>query len=108
MVQICRIWRGWTTFENADVYQKILTQEVIPSIEARGISGFERVEMMRRMHGDEIEFVTIMWFSSLDAIKTFVGDDYEVAHVPITAREVLSRWDERPLHYEIFDQRNQK
>jgi len=99
MVQICRIWRGWTTFENADAYQKILTQEVIPSIEARGISGFERVEMMRRMHGDEIE---------LDAIKTFVGDDYEVAHVPITAREVLSRWDERPLHYEIFDQRNQK
>jgi hypothetical protein len=40
-------------------------------------------------------------------IAMFVGDDYEVAHVPEPARAVLSRFDQRSAHYEVIDRRDQ-
>jgi hypothetical protein len=48
-----------------------------------------------------------MWFDDLEAVKAFVGDDYEVAHVPERARKVLSRFDERSAHFEVIDRRSQ-
>ncbi len=104
---ICRIWRGWTTFANAPVYEKLLRSTVIPGIEARGIAGFRSIDMMRRDCGNEVEFSTIMWFDDLDAVKTFVGEDYEIAHVPTAARAVLSRFDERAVHFDVIDRREQ-
>lgn len=104
---ICRIWRGWTTLKNAAAYEHLLRSTIIPGIEARGIAGFRHIDMMRRDAGEEIEFATIMWFDSLASIEAFVGEDCEVAHVPATARQVLARFDERALHYEVFDRRPQ-
>ena len=104
---ICRIWRGWTTPENAAAYQELLVSEIIPGIEGRGIGGFRHIDMMRRDLGHEVEFATIMWFDDLAAIQAFVGEDAEVSHVPAAARAVLSRFDERALHYEVFDRRAQ-
>jgi hypothetical protein len=43
-----------------------------------------------------------MLFDSIDAVRTFGGDDYEVAYVPPQAREVLARFDERSAHYEAL------
>jgi len=45
---ICRLWRGWTTRENADAYEAIVRGEVIPGIEARRIPGFRQIDLMRR------------------------------------------------------------
>ena len=104
---ICRLWRGWTTLENADAYERIVHGEVIPGIEARHIPGFRQIDLMRRELGDEVEFQTLMWFDSLDAIKAFVGEDYGVSHVPDAARAVLKRFDERAAHYEVIDRREQ-
>ena len=104
---ICRLWRGWTTLENADVYERIVREEVIPGIEARAIPGFRHIDLMRRDLGGEVEFQTLMWFDSLDAIKAFVGEDYAVSHVPDAARAVLSRFDDRAAHYEVIDRREQ-
>ena len=104
---ICRIWRGWTTPDNAAAYEEVVRGEVIPGIEARRIPGFRAIELMRRPVEDGVEFATIMWFDDLDAVKAFVGEDYEVAHVPERARAVLSRFDERSAHYEVLDHRDQ-
>ena len=105
---VCRIWRGWTSLDNADAYQEIVWRTVIPEmIEARAIPGFRHIDLMRRDLADEVEFATIMWFDSVEAIKAFVGEDYEVSHVPPAARAVLSRWDERAAHYELLDRRVQ-
>lgn len=104
---ICRIWRGWTTRENADAYEEVVRGEVIPDIEARQIPGFRAIDLMRRSLEDAVEFVTIMWFEDIDAVKAFVGDDYEVAHVPQRARNVLARFDGRSAHYEVLDHRDQ-
>jgi heme-degrading monooxygenase HmoA len=104
---ICRIWRGWTTPENAAAYEAIVRGEVIPEIEARTIPGFLSIDLVRRRVEEGVEFATIMWFEDLESVKAFVGDDYEVAHVPERAREVLSRFDERSAHYEVIDRRSQ-
>ena len=73
---ICRLWRGWTTPENADAYERVVRTEVIPGIESRQIPGFRHIDLMRRDIGGEIEFQTCMWFDSIDAIKEFMGEDY--------------------------------
>jgi heme-degrading monooxygenase HmoA len=101
------LWRGWTTLENADAYQRIVQSEVIPGIEARRIPGFRHIDLMRRQRDDEVEFQTLMWFDSLDAIIAFVGEDYSVSHVPPQARAVLKRFDEHAAHYEVIDRRQQ-
>ncbi len=104
---VCRLWRGWTTPGNAEAYERIVRGEVIPGIEARRIPGFRHIDLLRREAGDEVEFVTLMWFDSLDAIQAFVGEDHEVAHVPEAARTVLARFDERVAHFEVLDRRPQ-
>ena len=104
---ICRLWRGWATLENADAYERIVRGEVIPGIEAGKIPGFRHIDLMKRELNDEVEFQTLMWFDSLDAIKAFAGEDYSVSHVPAAARSVLGRFDERAAHYEVIDRREQ-
>ena len=104
---ICRLWRGWTTPENADAYERIVRGLVIPGIEARRIPGFRHIDLMRRVLDDEVEFQTLMWFDCLDDIKCFVGEDYAASHVPVEARAVLKRFDDRAAHYEVIDRREQ-
>jgi antibiotic biosynthesis monooxygenase (ABM) superfamily enzyme len=104
---ICRLWRGWTSLENADDYERIVRGEVIPGIEARRIPGFRHIDLMRRDLGDEIEFQTLMWFDDLDAIKAFMGEDYSLSHVPTEARAVLNSFDDRAAHYEVIERRTQ-
>ena len=102
---ICRIWHGWTTPANADVYEALLKEEIFVGIENRQIAGFHSIQLLRRDLGDEVEFVTSMLFDSLDAVRAFAGDDYELAVVPPRARAVLSHFDARSQHYEVRAQR---
>jgi heme-degrading monooxygenase HmoA len=101
---ISRIWHGYTTLENADIYETLLKGEVIVGIKGRDIPGFREIQVFRRDLGDEVEFVTVMWFDSIDAVRAFAGEDYEAAYVPEKAREVLSRFDARSQHYEVREQ----
>ena len=98
---IARIWHGWTTPENADTYDAMLRDEIFVGIQNRRIRGFKGIQLLRRDVEDEVEFVTMMTFDSLDAVREFAGQDYELAVVPEKARAVLSRFDERSQHYEI-------
>lgn len=102
---IRRIWHGWTTPENADAYEELLKSEIFAGIEAKGIPGYRDIELLRRDAGDEVEFITIMTFDSLQNVIDFQGEDYAVAYVPESARKVLSRWDERAAHYEVRETR---
>ena len=85
-----RIWHGWTVKENAD----------IPGIVAKGIPGYQGIEVLRRELDTETEFVTIMTFDSLQNVIDFQGEDYARCYVPDAAQRVLKRWDERAEHYE--------
>jgi hypothetical protein len=98
---ISRIWHGWTIPANADAYESLLKSEIFIGIQNRRISGYRGIQLFRRTLQHEVEFVTVMWFDSIDAIRAFAGEDYEVAVVPAKARELLKRFDARSQHYEV-------
>ncbi|MEN8375493.1 MAG: antibiotic biosynthesis monooxygenase [Gemmatimonadota bacterium] len=103
---IARIWHGWTTPANADGYERLLREEIFPEIEAKNVSGYLGIELLRERERDgEVEFVTVMHFESIDAVRAFAGDDYETAYVPPAAREVLAHWDVRSAHYQVKERR---
>ncbi len=103
---ISRIWHGWTTPANADTNEALLKEEIFVGIQDRHIHGFKDIQLLRREVGDEVEFITIMRFDSLDAVREFAGEDYEVAVVPLKARAVLAHFDARSQHYEIRAERS--
>ena len=105
LMAIKRIWHGWTSPDQADVYEKLLHAEIFPSIEAKDIPGYRGIELLRRAHGEEVEFITIMTFDSIESVIAFQGDSYRRAYVPAAAQQVLKRWDEVSAHYEVVERR---
>ena len=99
---IARIWRGWTTPKNAEAYQRIVSQKVLPGIAARDLDGYHGAYLLRRDLDGEVEFATIMLFDSLEQVRALAGEDYETAYVPPRAQAVLSRFEERSAHYETL------
>lgn len=100
---ISRIWHGWTDNNNAEAYENLLRAEIFTNIAERSIQGFRGIHLLRRDVEDGVEFVTIMWFDSLDAVRDFAGEEYEVAVVPPAARQLLSRFDARSAHYQVVE-----
>jgi hypothetical protein len=98
---ISRIWHGYTTLQNADPYENLLKEEIFSGIADRKIAGFKEIQLFRRNVGDEVEFITVMWFESIDAVREFAGEDYEACVVPPSARAILKRFDDRSQHYEV-------
>ena len=98
---ISRIWHGYTTRENADAYESLLKEEIFVGIHDRHIPGFQEIQLFRRNLEEEVEFITVMWFDTLDAVRLFAGEDYSLAVVPPKARLILKRFDERSQHYEV-------
>jgi hypothetical protein len=100
---ITRLWRGWTAAEDADAYQRFLLTELFPSM--REIPGFRGAEVLRRPDGGEVAFVTLTRFDSLEAIRAFAGGDYEMPVLEPRALALLSRYDERALHFDTASYR---
>ena len=99
---IARIWHGWTSFENANTYEDLLRNEIFPSIENRNIKGYRKISLLKRLLENEVEFITIMIFDNLNAVKEFAGEEPEKSYVPQKAQAVLSRHDKFSQHYQII------
>jgi antibiotic biosynthesis monooxygenase (ABM) superfamily enzyme len=98
---IARIWHGWTKPEDAKAYEEMLRDEIFPSIAARKIKGYRGAELFMHEDGDEIEFVTLLRFDSIDAVKEFAGADEAKPVIYPKAEALLTRMDERSRHYRI-------
>jgi heme-degrading monooxygenase HmoA len=99
---IARIWRGWAPQERADDYQRHYETEVTEHL--RAVTGFLGAQLLRHGENGEVTFTSITWFSNLDAVRGFAGDDYERAVVEPAAQTALTRWDARVAHHEVaFD-----
>jgi heme-degrading monooxygenase HmoA len=96
---IARVWYGYTKPEHADAYESMLKPELLPGIGK--VKGYRGSYLLRRGAGDEVEFITIMLWDSVDAIRAVTGPDYETAVIPDERRKYLSRHDDRSAHYEI-------
>lgn len=96
---IARTWRGWAPPATADDYQRHYEFEV--SGHLRSVNGFRGARLLRQDNGHEVMLTSITFFTGLDAVRSFAGDDYEQAVVDSGARRALSHWDERVSHHEV-------
>ncbi len=96
---IARVWHGTTKPENAAGYEAMLKPELLPGVGK--VKGYEGSYLLRRDAGNEVEFITIMLWKSIDAIRAFAGPDFETSIIPEERRKYLSRHDAKALHYEI-------
>ena len=100
--KIIRTWKGWTTLENAPIYEDMLINEVFPAVKRKGVDGLEKISISTSSKKDEVEFFLILQFDSLDSVKTCAGENYELAYIPENAQRVLLRYEETAQHYEFF------
>jgi heme-degrading monooxygenase HmoA len=96
---IARIWHGYTKPEHADSYEALLKPELLPGVSS--VKGYEGSYLLRRQVGDEVEFITVMLWDSVDAIRAVAGANYQTAVIPEERRQYLSRWDAKAAHYEV-------
>ena len=96
---IARIWHGFTKPEHADAYEAMLKPEPLPGLSR--VAGYRGSYVLRRAVGNEIEFITILFWDSVDAIRAVAGVNYETAVVPEERRKVLAHWDAKATHYEV-------
>ena len=102
--KIIRVWRGWTTPENAPIYEDMLIKEVFPTVKKNGLDGLEKVSISTKHHDDEVEFYLVLQFDCLDSVKTFAGEDYYTAYIPDNAKRILKRYDKTAQHYELREE----
>lgn len=100
-IRIIRTWKGWTSLENAPIYEDMLVNEVFPEVKKKGVEGLEKVSISTREKNNEVEFFLVLQFDSLNSVKSFAGEDYETAYIPENAKKVLSRYDAKADHYEF-------
>jgi antibiotic biosynthesis monooxygenase (ABM) superfamily enzyme len=97
---VARVWHGYCpTRANADAYEAMLKPELLPGISLK--KGYRGSHLLRRDLGGEIEFVTILFFDSLEDIKALTGPDYETAVIPPERKQHLSRYDAKAAHYDV-------
>jgi heme-degrading monooxygenase HmoA len=96
---IARHWRGWTKVEDADSYETLLKEKVLPGL--RGIEGYRGGYVLRKDGAEEAEFVVMNLFESLEAVKSFAGPEYNVAVFEPEARALLCRVEPTAMHYEV-------
>jgi len=96
---IARLWRGWTTLENANAYEKLLRERVLPGLQR--IDGYRGGYILRQEGSDEVEFVVMNLFDSLEAVRAFAGPDYTVPVFEPEARQLLSKVEPVARHYEV-------
>jgi heme-degrading monooxygenase HmoA len=96
---IARVWHGYAKPEHADAYEALLKPELLPGLHK--VKGYQGSYLLRRQAGDEVEFITVIVWDSIDSIRAVAGPDYEVAVIPEERRQYLSRFDAKAAHYEI-------
>jgi antibiotic biosynthesis monooxygenase (ABM) superfamily enzyme len=78
----------------------MLQNEIFPSIAARNIQGYHGAELFIREDGDEVEFVTLLRFDSMDAVREFAGPDESKPVIFPKAEALIARM-EQAWHYRV-------
>ena len=95
---IMRVWHGWTRGKDADEYERLLREEILPGIHR--IQGYGGAWILRRASGDEVEFVTITTWSSWGAIEEFAGKGRKTSVIHPKAAHLLTRHDAQSEHFD--------
>lgn len=105
-VKIIRTWKGWTSKENASIYEDMLINEVFPAVKKKGVFGLEKVSISTQNNKNEVEFFLVLQFDSINSVKQFAGENYKNAYIPENAKKVLKRYDKTAEHFELKKELN--
>jgi heme-degrading monooxygenase HmoA len=92
------IGRGTAALANAANYQRHFRDAVVP--EPGRLAGHRGVNLLRCVAGEQVEFLAVTLWDSLDAVKAFAGADPGVAVVE-PAAAALAEYDRFARHYEV-------
>ena len=96
---VARHWRGWTEVRNADAYESLLKTKVLP--ELKRIAGYHGGYLLRSEGAEEVEFVVVNLFESIESVRLFAGADYCTPVFEPEARLLLLRFEPIARHYEV-------
>jgi antibiotic biosynthesis monooxygenase (ABM) superfamily enzyme len=96
---VARVWHGWAKPEHADAYEAMLKPEPLPGLGK--LKGYRGSCVLRHNAAAEVEFTTILFWDSIEAIRAVLGSNYEVAVVPEERRRYLLHYDDKATHYEV-------
>jgi antibiotic biosynthesis monooxygenase (ABM) superfamily enzyme len=78
----------------------LLRDEIFPSIAAREIEGYHGAELFIRESGNEVEFLTLLRFDSMDAVAEFAGSETSKPVIFPKAEALITRM-EQARHYRL-------
>jgi len=96
---IARHWRGWTALNDADNYENLMKDKVLPGL--KDIEGYKGGYVLRSSGPSEVEFVVINFFDSLEAVRRFAGSNYTAAVFEPEAKRLLIKAEPVAMHYEV-------
>jgi hypothetical protein len=99
---VCRVWRGWTTLAHAQSYDDYLQKELFPRLDRELQShGYRGYQLLRLVRDQEVEFMTMLWFESIENVRAFAGESYEQPVISEKARSLLTHFADRTDHYQL-------
>lgn len=99
---ICRVWRGWTKLENTQAYDDYLQKELFPRLEGElGPHGYRGYQLLRLDRDGETEFMTMLFFDSIEKVRAFAGESYQTPVISAKAHSLLAHFADRADHYEV-------
>lgn len=97
---IARMWRGWVRTDRSARYVEI--------VERTGMAGYRETpgnlgaQLLTRDAGDgRTELITLSWWSSMEDIRAFAGDDAETAKYYPEDEEYLLDRESTVRHFEV-------
>jgi heme-degrading monooxygenase HmoA len=99
---IVRTWRGRAAPARPDDYPEHFRFRVLPAL--KEIEGFLGASLLRHDRPDEIEFLVMTRWTSLDAIRAFAGEHPDRAVVEPEAAAALVSFDATVRHYEVVEE----
>ena len=96
---IARHWRGWTSKQDSDTYETFLKDKVLPAL--KNIEGYRGGYVFRSDGPQQVEFVVLSLFDSLEAVKRFAGPQYTIPVFEPEARRLLCKIEPLATHYEV-------
>jgi len=96
---IARIWHGRVPTSKARAYRRFLNERATPDY--RSVDGNISVYVLERDEGEATHFVTLTFWESMDAIRSFPGEDVETAKYYPEDKDFLLEFEPKVLHYEV-------
>lgn len=97
---VARRWHGRTPASLADEYARYLYEEGVRKL--RAIEGNLGVQVLRQSRGEIVEFTTISYWESREAIQAYAGKDIARTHHLPRDPEYLLELEPAVEHFDVL------